>query len=196
MKLFFSKLLYFTLIYLLVLSCNYEPSLQTYYVDHQGTSGFIAMDFPVSFLDIDTYDITESEQKAINSIQKFNMLGYSLKSGSDIVYKAELNFVKQLLKEVKYNELFRLGNSKDGRIKIYAVGEDHNMDKVVILLNSNQVGFAVIRVLGKDMNLSEIMQLGPLIEKLDLDYKDVDNFFWLYEVIGFVEIKFQYSLKG
>jgi hypothetical protein len=51
------------------------------------------------------------------------------------------------------------------------------MDKVVILLNSNQVGFAVIRVLGKDMNLSEIMQLGPLIEKLDLDYKDVDTFF-------------------
>jgi hypothetical protein len=27
------------------------------------------------------------------------------------------------------------------------------------------------------MNLSEIMQLGPLIEKLDLDYKDVDTFF-------------------
>jgi hypothetical protein len=51
------------------------------------------------------------------------------------------------------------------------------MDEVVILLNSNQVGFAVIRVLGKDMNLSEIMQLGPLIEKLDLDYKNVDSFF-------------------
>jgi hypothetical protein len=121
MKLFFSKLLYFTLIYLLVLSCNYEPSLQTYYVDHQGTSGFIAMDFPVSFLDIDTYDITESEQKAINSIQKFNMLGYSLKSGSDAAYKTELNFVKKLLKEIKYNELFRLGNSKDGRIQIYTI---------------------------------------------------------------------------
>lgn len=55
--------------------------------------------------------------------------------------------------------------------------EDQTIDEVVILLNSDQVGFAVIRVLGKDMNLSEIMQLGPLIEKLDLDYKDVDNFF-------------------
>ena len=105
------------------------------------------------------------------------MLGYNLKSGSDIVYKAELNFVKQLLKEVKYNELFRLGNSKDGRIKIYSVGEDHNMDEVVVLLNSNQVGFAIIRVLGKDMNLSELMRLGPLIEKLDLDYKNIDSFF-------------------
>ena len=177
MKLFFLKPLYFTLICLLFLSCNSEPSLQTYYVDHQEASGFIAMDFPVSFLDIDINDITESEQKAINSIHKFNMLGYSLKSGSDIVYKAELNFVKQLLKEVKYNELFRLGNSKDGRIKIYTVGEDHNMDEIVILLNSNLVGFAVIRVLGNNMNLSEIMQLGPLIEKLDLDYKNVDSFF-------------------
>jgi hypothetical protein len=55
--------------------------------------------------------------------------------------------------------------------------EDQTIDEVVILLNSDQVGFAVIRVLGKDMNLSEIMQLGPLIEKLDLDYKDVDTFF-------------------
>jgi hypothetical protein len=79
------------------------------------------MDFPVSFLDIDTNDITESEQKAINSIQKFNMLGYSLKSGSDAAYKTELNFVKKLLKEIKYNELFRLGNSKDGRIQIYTI---------------------------------------------------------------------------
>ena len=177
MKLIFLKPLSFTLICTLFLSCNSEPSLQTYYVDHQETSGFITMDFPISFLDIDKNNTTEFEQKAINSIQKFNMLGYSLKSGSDIVYNAELNFVKQLLKEVKYNELFRLGNSKDGRIKIYTVGEDHNMDEVVILLNSNQVGFAVIRVLGKDMNLSEIMQLGPLIEKLDLDYKNVDSFF-------------------
>jgi hypothetical protein len=177
MKLFFLKPPYFTLICLLFLSCNSEPSLQTYYVDHQETSGFIAMDFPVSFLDIDTNDITESEQKAINSIRKFNMLGYSLKSGSDAVYKAELNFVKKLLKEIKYNELFRLGNSKDGRIQIYTIDEGQTMDEVVILLNSNQVGFAVIRVLGKDMNLSEVMQLGPLIEKLNLDYNDVDTFF-------------------
>ena len=176
MKLFFLKPLNFTLICLLFLSCNSEPSLQTYYVDHQEASGFIAMDFPVSFLDIDINDINESEQKAINSIQKFNMLGYSLKSGSDSVYKAELNFVKKLLKEIKYNELFRLGNSKDGRIQIYTIGEDQTMDEVVILINSNQVGFAVIRVLGKDMNLFEIMQFGPLIEKLDFDYKDLDNF--------------------
>ena len=93
MKLIFLKPLSFTLICTLFLSCNSEPSLQTYYVDHQETSGFITMDFPISFLDIDKNNITESEQKAINSIQKFNMLGYNLKSGSDIVYKAELNFV-------------------------------------------------------------------------------------------------------
>ena len=98
MKLIFLKPLSFTLICTLFLSCNSEPSLQTYYVDHKEASGFIAMDFPVSFLDIDINDITESEQKAINSIQKFNMLGYSLKSGSDIVYRYQLNFVKQLLK--------------------------------------------------------------------------------------------------
>ena len=179
MRLYFLKPLYFTLICLLFLSCNSVPSLQTYYLDHQETSGFITMDFPVSFLNIDTNDITESERKAINSINKFNMLGYSLKSGSDSVYKSELNFVKKLLKEIKYKELFRLGNSKDGRIQIYTTDEDQTMDEVVILLNSNQVGFAVIRVLGKDMNLSEIMQLGPLIEKLDLDYKDVDTFLTL-----------------
>lgn len=179
MRLYFLKPPNFTLICLLFLSCNSKPNLQTYYLDHQETSGFITMDFPVSLLNIDTNDITESEQKAINSIKKFNMLGYSLKSGSDAVYKSELNFVKKLLKEIKYKELFRLGNSKDGRIQIYTIDEDQTMDEVVILLNSNQVGFAVIRVLGKDMNLFEIMQFGPLIEKLDLDYKDLDNFLTL-----------------
>ena len=78
-------------------SCNFKHNLQTYYVDHQETSGFISMDFPLSFLDIYTNDTTESEQKAINSIQKFNMLGYSLKSGSDTVYKVELNFLKKIV---------------------------------------------------------------------------------------------------
>ena len=75
--------------------------------------------------------------------------------------------------------MFRLGNSKEGRIQIYTVVEDKTMDEVVILLNSNQVGFAVIRVLGKDMNLSEIMQLVHFIEKLDLDYKNVIPFLTL-----------------
>lgn len=39
------------------------------------------------------------------------------------------------------------------------------------------IGFAVIRVMGNKMNLSEIMQLGPFIDKLDRESLNVDEFF-------------------
>ena len=39
------------------------------------------------------------------------------------------------------------------------------------------VSEALCRVLGNEMNLSEIMQLGPIIDKLDRESLDVDDFF-------------------
>ena len=157
-------------------SCNAKPTLQTYFVDHQETPNFISMDVPVSFLGTDDIQMTEIQRQAINSIDKLNMLGYSLKSGNIDVFNAEVGNVKALLKDKRYNELLRLGNQKDGRVKISYIGDDDTIDELVFFGRSNTYGFAIIRVLGDNMDIAKIMELGPIINKLDTKDMNVEGF--------------------
>lgn len=122
------------LVYLtvLVMGCQPQPTLQTYFVDHQETPSFISMDIPISFLEADKLQLTKNQEKAIHSIKKLNMLGYSLKSGSEEIYAKEVQTIKTLLKSNKYNELMRMGNSKDGRIHISYVGDEEAVDEIII----------------------------------------------------------------
>ncbi|MBN97022.1 MAG: hypothetical protein CMC56_03800 [Flavobacteriaceae bacterium] len=162
---------------LLLLACNSESTLQSYFVDHQESAAFISVDLPISFLKIDSKEINQSQTNAIESIDKLNMLGYSIKSGQKEVYSAEVAVLTKLLQDEKYNELISFGNSKEGRVRIYYIGDDSSIDEFVVFTTSIDIGFAVIRVLGNEMNLSEIMQLGPIIDKLDTESLNVDDFF-------------------
>jgi len=52
--------------------------LQRYYVDHQETNNFIAQDFPLSLIDIDTSLLNDVQQDAYNSVDKLNFLGFKV----------------------------------------------------------------------------------------------------------------------
>lgn len=157
-------------------SCNAKPTLQTYFVDHQETPNFISMDVPISFLGTDDIQMTETQRQAINSIDKLNMLGYSLKSGDIDVFNTEIDNVKALLKDKRYSELLRLGNQKDGKVKISYIVDGDAIDELVVFGQSINYGFAIIRVLGDDMDVSNIMELGPIINKLDTKNMNVEGF--------------------
>ena len=62
-------------------------------------------------------------------------------------------------------------------MRIYYIGDDSSIDEFVVFTASIDIGFAVIRVLGNEMNLSEIMQLGPIIDKSVSESLNVDDFF-------------------
>jgi hypothetical protein len=175
MKQFHEILLFLFLLFGLQ-SCDIKPTLQTYFVDHQETPNFITMDVPVSFLGVDDIQLTNTQNEAINSIDKLNMIGYNLKSGSMDVFNEEVAKIKILLKDERYNELMRLGNPKEGKIKISYIGDDDAMDELIVFGESKEFGFAIIRVLGDDMNVSKIMELGPIINKLDTKQMNVNGF--------------------
>ena len=162
---------------LLLLACNSKSTLQSYFVDHQESAAFISVDLPIDFLKIDSKEINQRQINAIESIDKLNMLGYSIKSGQKEVYSAEIAVLTKLLQDEKYNELISFGNSKERSVRIYYIGDYNSVDEFVVFTNSMDIGFAVIRVLGNKMNLSEIMQLGPFIDKLDRESLNVDEFF-------------------
>ena len=158
------------------LACTPKLSLQSYFVDHQETAGFMAVDIPMSFLNPDKIELTEIQNEAVASIDKLNMLAYSLKDGSETEFNSELDNIKTILKAEKYKDLIRAGNPTDGKLYIKYIGEDSEIDELIVFGFSSGNGFAIIRVLGDDMELSKIMKLESVIDQFDTENANVEDF--------------------
>jgi len=161
---------------LLVFGCSQELTLQTYFVEHQEASGFMSVDIPISFLNPDQIELSDIQQEAVDSIDKLNMIAYSLKDGTDEELKSQLAKVKTILKAEKYNDLMRGGNPTDGKLYIKYIGEDSEIDELIIFGFSLDNGFVIIRVLGDDMELSKIMELENIVDQLDTENANVEGF--------------------
>tara|TARA_B110000902_G_C14075369_1_gene500939 strand:- start:149 stop:688 length:540 start_codon:yes stop_codon:yes gene_type:complete len=161
---------------ILFLGCSSELTLQTYFVEHQEASGFMSVDIPMSFLNPDQIELSEDQEEAIDSVDKLNMLAYSLKDGSEEEFNAEVAKIKTILKAEKYNELMRVGNSSDGKLHINYIGEDSEIDELIIFGFSPENGFAIIRVLGDNMEISKIMELETVVDQFDTENANVEGF--------------------
>ncbi len=160
-----------------VYSCNQSASLQSYFVDNQEKPGFLAVDMPVSVLNIDKNALTDEQKEAYKSIKKLNMLAYRLSPENKAEYDVELEKVKTILKEEKYEELMRGGNDVDGRFVIKILGDsDDDIDEFILFGNSDDKGFAVVRILGDEMNPVKIMNLVSALDKADIEEAKVNEF--------------------
>ena len=165
-----------------VFSCNQGETLQTYYVDKQEAPNFFSVDVPASLVKLEESDLTNEQKEAYNSINKLNMLAYSI--GDDPTeYETELNRVRAILKDEKYEDLARGGNNKDGKFVIKMIGgDDDSIDELIVFGNATDRGFAIIRVLGNNMHPEKIMTLGNVLNKIDSEenaVKDMMQFFQL-----------------
>jgi hypothetical protein len=96
-------------------SCNHGPTLQTYYVDNELKPGFASFDVPTSFINVENVEMTDDQREAYKSVDKLNVLTYIEENTDAVEYMAELEKVKIILKDPKYEELMRGGNSTDGK---------------------------------------------------------------------------------
>lgn len=163
-------------------SCDYGETLQGYYVANQETPNFISVDIPISFVSVDKIELTEDQKEAYESIDKLNMLGYSIGEDNVDEYKTELTKVQGLLKNEKYQDLFRGGNSTDGKIIVKYIGDDDTIDELILFGTSSSTGFAIIRVLGDNMEIAKIMKLSDVVGKLSSDENAVEDFMKFFSV--------------
>ncbi len=154
------------LAFALLLGCSSTQSLQEYYVDNSENPNFISLDLPASILNLDEVDLTEEERTAVESLRKLNILAFKKTSANAADYEVEKTKVNAILKNSDFKELMKL-NSAYGKGFVKYLGEADAIDEVVIYGNSNEKGFALIRVLGKDMNPAHLMQLMQAIQKSD-----------------------------
>ncbi|WP_420602120.1 DUF4252 domain-containing protein [Flagellimonas sp.] len=150
----------------LLTSCSSQQSLQEYYVDNSENPNFIVVDVPASILKMDGVDLTDTQRDAVESLRKFNLLAFKKNSDNAAEYKVEKAKVKEILKDDEFVELMKI-NSSYGKGVIKYLGDEDAIDEVIIYGDSKDKGFALVRVLGKDMNPAHIVQLMQAIQKSD-----------------------------
>lgn len=167
-----SKIFIVALCSLFLTSCNSEMSLQKYFVNHTEDSNFISVDISPSILNIDKKTLTDSEQKAMASFEKMNILAFKLDDKNESLYQTEKANVQEILKAEKYNLLMKAGSGKEG-FSVSYLGTDEKVDEIVVFAKSAETGFAVVRILGDKMTPSDMMKFIGIIQKSKIDLKQL-----------------------
>lgn len=165
-----------TVLTLLLFSCNQGQTLQHYYVEKQEQPNFLSIDAPMSMLNLDESQLSQDQKDAYNSIKKLNMLAYKMKPEQQQEFETELEKVKTILSDSKYEELMRGGDSEIGQFSIKVLGDDDDVQEFILFGSSDEKGFAIVRVLGKDMNPGKIMSLVSAFEKVNIDDSQIGQF--------------------
>ncbi|WP_435622703.1 DUF4252 domain-containing protein [Flagellimonas sp.] len=157
---------------ILMASCSSQQSLQEYYVDNSENPNFIALDVPASILKLNEGSLSASQKEAVESLRKFNMLAFKKTAGNVAEYRAEKAKVKEILKDEEFVELMKI-NSQYGKGVIKYLGDEDAIDEVIIYGDSKDMGFALVRVLGKNMNPAHIVQLMQALQHSEYDGADL-----------------------
>jgi len=176
----YQSIKYVSLILILVAtlsSCNQGLTLQTYYVDNELKPGFASLDVPTSFLNLEEMDLSTDEQEAYDSIDKLNMLAFIADSSNQEQFKEEVSKVQSILKKDKYGELMRGGSARDGKFNVKFLGDPESLDELILFGYRNEQGFAIVRVLGDDMNANQIVKLVSSLQKSDVEGDEIAKFF-------------------
>jgi hypothetical protein len=160
------------LVLLTLISCNSEPSLQKYFVENTENKDFIALDISPTILNVDKAKLSAAQTEALNSFDKMNILAFKANAANQAKFETERAKVKAILKDPKYQELMKFGSGKEGASISY-VGTDENIEEFVVFANKKENGFAVVRVLGKNMNPNNIMTLMTVLKQSNIDMEQL-----------------------
>lgn len=151
-----------------LMSCNNEASLQQYLVAKQDDDAFVKVDLPSSLLDSEE-SASDAEQKEIlKTVKKVNIVAYPIKNGNLAQYQIEKDKVNTILADDMYKMLSKMkSNNMDVTLKY--VGDDDAIDEVIIFASSEEKGFAVLRLLGKNMRPEKMLQLVNSLDKSNVD---------------------------
>lgn len=160
-------------------SCSSTQSLQEYYVDNTENPSFLSFDIPTSILNLDATELTEEQKIAYESLRKLNVLAFKKTTENIAAYKTEKKKVGDILANDDYEELMKM-NTQFGRASIRFKGDDDAIDEVIIFGDNKDKGFAIVRVLGNDMNPAHFVQLITALEKSNINTDglgDLGDFF-------------------
>lgn len=144
-------------------ACDSGASLQKYYVDSKENNQFISVDIPSSIIQLKSDDVDEELKETLKTIKKMNFLALQLTEDNKEFYASEKQKVSKILKNDKYKQLMRL-NSGEGKVSVNYIGTEDAVDEVIVFGSEDTKGFALVRVIGENMNPSDILKLAQSID--------------------------------
>jgi hypothetical protein len=153
---------------LLLLSCDSKPTIQKYFVANSENKDFVALDISPTILNVDKTKLTAEQKKALESFDKMNVLVFKLDENNQPQYEVESQKITQILKDETYQQLMKVGSGKDGAT-ISFVGDEDDIDEFVVFAKRKENGFAVVRILGNDMNPNNIMTMLSVLKESKID---------------------------
>ncbi|MEO0046571.1 MAG: hypothetical protein RL705_1762 [Bacteroidota bacterium] len=168
------KLLYFAamLASLLLMSCNSEPSLQKYYVNNAEKKDFVALDISPSIINVDKAKLTPEQKTALESFDRMNILAFKIDGKNQALYKEESQKLSKILKGQDYQQLMKIGEGKDAA-SISFVGDEDDIDEFILFAKREENGFAVVRILGDDMNPNNIMNMLSILKSANINMEQL-----------------------
>ena len=153
-------------------SCKSEPTLQKYFVENTENKDFIAVDLSSNILNVDKAKLTTVQKEALQSFDKINVLAFKLNDKNKTQFETERTKVNLILKNPNYQQLMKFSSGKQGAFVSY-VETDGHINEFVFFANKNDAGFAVVRVLGKDMNPTNIMNMISVLKESKIDLEQL-----------------------
>lgn len=154
------------------MSCNSEPTLQKYFVENTENKNFIALDVSPNILNVDKTKLSIAQSDALKSFDKMNVLAFKLNDKNKAQFEIERAKVNLILKDKKYQQLMKFGSGKEGA-SVSFVGTDDHIEEFVFFANKQENGFAVVRILGKDMNPTNIMTMMSVLQQSNIDLEQL-----------------------
>jgi hypothetical protein len=148
---------------ILLFSCNTTPSLQKYIVDSKENDQFISIDIPASIIQLKDVEVSEEVKKTLNTIKKMNFIALEVNNKNIDFYNSEKAKINKILKNSKYKQLIRFKRNKSN-ISINYLGKEDAINEVIVFGSDNDKGFALVRILGDQMNPSDIIKLSQEIK--------------------------------
>lgn len=159
-------------IFLFLFSCSNETSLQKYFVEKTENKNFITFDISPSVLNIDQSKLSKEQVSALASFDKMNVLAFKLNPSNAKEFDVERTKVTSILKDEQYQQLIKIGSGKEGA-SVSFVGEDEHISEFVFFANKKENGFAIVRILGKDMNPSAVMNMITALQNSEINLEQL-----------------------
>ena len=151
----------------MMVSCNSNQSLQEYYVDNQGDKEFVAVDVPTSLF-ANTEALNEDQKRTLETVKKVNVIAIPKKPENQEKINIEKDNISKILKDEKYQLLMKFGGSST-KLEVYFTGNEEAVDEIIVYGYNDEKGMGIARVLGDNMNPSDILNLVSSMQKGDIN---------------------------
>lgn len=157
----------------LLSSCNNEPSLQEYLVDKQEDDAFLKVDLATSLLYSEEDKLTAEQKEVLKTVKKVNVVTFPIKD-NEAAYTVERKKLQGILSQERYQKLTEIKH-KNWNFTLNYVGEDEQIDEVIVYIDNSEKGFGVVRLLGEDMNPAKMIRMLETMDKDNVNLSAIEG---------------------